>query len=499
MRQARFFQASLLFGALALLGCPRGPTCGNGLIEAGEACDDGNTQGGDGCEANCQAPPPFEGNEITCSDNIDNDADGLIDCNDPNCNTAIVCDNGGGDENNDALCNDCIDNDGNGFTDCQDNGCAGVAVCQDVLGAETTCAACTDGISNDGDNFTDCDDFDCTTSGLPNIDLLCPVENTNALCSDGNDNDGNSFVDCADFECNETAFCCEPLAQGAFIDSDGDGIGEENANDDICSDGIDNDCNGFTDCADFGCNQNPNVTVCAAGAVSIQEIQNGTIAGGTAILDNVFVTARRGNGGQNVNLTLQEPQGNTIAGVTYPEFAGIGVFIGNGQSANFTLPQLGDCITIAGTIAAFNGDTQLNPITSIIINPIADCNALGGAPAPFVIPSANPAVTFGDVATDTDSAANGNQAGLLAETFEGVLIRVQNVVIKAAPNNFGEFAVAEQSNGTGPIINVDDQFFNAFNTLGLAVDQNITSIQGVFSGANNFKIQPREAADIITQ
>src|SRR5688572_27098565 len=28
--------------------------CGNGVQEAGEACDDGNTRNGDGCESTCQ-------------------------------------------------------------------------------------------------------------------------------------------------------------------------------------------------------------------------------------------------------------------------------------------------------------------------------------------------------------------------------------------------------------------------------------------------------------
>jgi len=28
--------------------------CGNGVLNPGESCDDGNTQGGDGCSANCQ-------------------------------------------------------------------------------------------------------------------------------------------------------------------------------------------------------------------------------------------------------------------------------------------------------------------------------------------------------------------------------------------------------------------------------------------------------------
>lgn len=35
--------------------CERVVTCGNGVIEGDEVCDDGNTKGGDGCSANCRA------------------------------------------------------------------------------------------------------------------------------------------------------------------------------------------------------------------------------------------------------------------------------------------------------------------------------------------------------------------------------------------------------------------------------------------------------------
>lgn len=37
---------------------PPGPACGNGKLEAGEECDDGNAAGGDGCSAACAAEPP---------------------------------------------------------------------------------------------------------------------------------------------------------------------------------------------------------------------------------------------------------------------------------------------------------------------------------------------------------------------------------------------------------------------------------------------------------
>jgi cysteine-rich repeat protein len=39
---------------------PAEPVCGNGSVEAGEQCDDGNTTGGDGCSATCriEVKPP---------------------------------------------------------------------------------------------------------------------------------------------------------------------------------------------------------------------------------------------------------------------------------------------------------------------------------------------------------------------------------------------------------------------------------------------------------
>lgn len=37
--------------------CPICAVCGNGVVEAGEQCDDGNTTGGDGCNSACQLEP----------------------------------------------------------------------------------------------------------------------------------------------------------------------------------------------------------------------------------------------------------------------------------------------------------------------------------------------------------------------------------------------------------------------------------------------------------
>jgi cysteine-rich repeat protein len=45
--------------SVCTLACNSITTCGNGIIETGEACDDGNTNSGDGCNACCQIEPGF--------------------------------------------------------------------------------------------------------------------------------------------------------------------------------------------------------------------------------------------------------------------------------------------------------------------------------------------------------------------------------------------------------------------------------------------------------
>jgi cysteine-rich repeat protein len=54
-------------------------SCGNGALEAGEGCDDGNIANLDGCSATCAVEP-------ACSNGQDDDGDGMIDAGvDPGC------------------------------------------------------------------------------------------------------------------------------------------------------------------------------------------------------------------------------------------------------------------------------------------------------------------------------------------------------------------------------------------------------------------------------
>ena len=64
------------------------------------------------------------GNKEICDDDIDNDGDGLTDCDDRDCRKDPACsDGGGGGNNKERNCADGLDNDEDGLTDCDDRDC----------------------------------------------------------------------------------------------------------------------------------------------------------------------------------------------------------------------------------------------------------------------------------------------------------------------------------------------------------------------------------------
>lgn len=89
-----------------------------------------------------------------------------------------------------------------------------------------------------GSYFMDLTTEDCGFFDLnPGFDMMAMIRVASANetvedCSDGIDNDGDGYVDCNDWDCLETESC--------FTDE-------------ICSDGFDNDGNGDIDCDDEAC------------------------------------------------------------------------------------------------------------------------------------------------------------------------------------------------------------------------------------------------------
>jgi hypothetical protein len=217
-----------------------------------------------------------------CDDGIDNDCDAAIDCVDPDCAADPVCDPGNLIEF--PFCFDGLDNDGDGLLDCadrtdcdgvSDTSTCGVGVCA-ATGTQTcnngtlddTCTpgtptepgmemTCGDGLDNDCDGLTDGADPDCVNCGQYSTRKTCNQAagctwDRNAgicvadvctpapeICDNGIDDDCDGMTDCADTaDCGTDPVCqCTPEPE-------------------ICNDGIDNDCDGAIDGTDPDCVMN---------------------------------------------------------------------------------------------------------------------------------------------------------------------------------------------------------------------------------------------------
>jgi len=117
-----------------------------------------------------------------CTNGVDDDSDGRVDCADPDCASDPAC------QVPDEICGNGLDDDQDGFADCADSDCASQPACQ--VPAED----CTNGIDDDGDLHADCTDADCENH--PACETV-PQEN----CNNGLDDDGDGATDCKDADC----------------------------------------------------------------------------------------------------------------------------------------------------------------------------------------------------------------------------------------------------------------------------------------------------------
>jgi hypothetical protein len=270
--------------------------------------------------------------EFSCGDGIDNDCDGLIDCQDPDCATLACTTTGkrcqastftcvcpGSQATGETTCDDGLDNDCDGLIDCADSDCltktcapfgkscaaGGLCSCSGnggpvevTEGATVGADTCGDGKDNDCDGFVDCADSNCRpvtlgTAGKscsnlvatpPTIGKVCDFSGqcicpggqiAEASCADSLDNDCDGLIDCADPDClnkscSLTGMKCSATSASGCTCPAGS---VENTNA-LCSDHLDNNCDGKIDCDDpgcagFGCNTLLTTYKCTTGTPSI--------------------------------------------------------------------------------------------------------------------------------------------------------------------------------------------------------------------------------------
>lgn len=136
----------------------------------------------------------------TCLDRLDNDLDGSTDLMDPSCKFFSIESNGAG-------CYDWLDNDQNGLIDCADPFCLTSPICSEGQFGSIR-GSCFDWVDNDNNGVRDCNDLNCMNAGV-----CGPTETGH--CIDYLDNDNDGAVDCLDSDCGNDPVC------SACLDSDG--------------------------------------------------------------------------------------------------------------------------------------------------------------------------------------------------------------------------------------------------------------------------------------
>lgn len=128
--------------------------------------------------------------EANCTDHVDDDCDGLYDCEDTDdCGASLDCLVGCvPSSSNELTCNDVVDDDCDGFTDCDDVDCVQANNCKTDCDPEPE--VCGDSVDNDCDGFTDCLDSSCSAGAS------CCVESGAEVCNDGIDNNCDGVIDC---------------------------------------------------------------------------------------------------------------------------------------------------------------------------------------------------------------------------------------------------------------------------------------------------------------
>jgi hypothetical protein len=310
-----------------------------------------------------------------------------------------------------------------------------------------------EGVDDDGD-------------GIPNDEDLCPgvfspVFGTGAVPLYEPDTQPDEDMDGVGDACDPCPFDdADACTNAGANDFDADGVpnGVDNCPNLANDDQADADSDGHGDLCDDCADPNPGFGACATAVVAIADESHPDHPDEDSVVfvAGVYVTAVRPMSmGFWVETGTQEP------------FTGLAVFSNGNQPAL----AVGDVVNVTGTYEEYFGLVEITSPTVTIVET--------GSPLPFAPLLVDPAT----VATN----------GMLAEDYEAMLLRVEDVAITVqnsdAPMDFDEFTV------TGGL-RINDSNFQALNNTCMVGTQ-FTSIVGVLDFSfSNTKLEPRSANDI---
>ena len=304
------FDSVVLVDRIRLVGDPAALFCG--APEAGDCCEPGETPYCEDtacCDVVCTIDPvccleswdglcaelaskfcevcgggPVE----ICDNGADDDGDGLVDCEDPDCIGDAAC--GCGPDGT-----PCDDGDPCTFGDvCVGGECVGLPVdCDDgdpctedfCDGGECvnvpipdcgTQEICDNGIDDDGDELVDCEDPDCANAPGCGGSGLCGDPGAGDCCTAN----GTPFCDdetCCSVVCAVDAFCCENQWDSICAQFAAELCDLCVPVQEICDNGTDDDGDGLVDCEDPDCVGD---RACGCGETATFEMGDLILAGG---------------------------------------------------------------------------------------------------------------------------------------------------------------------------------------------------------------------------
>lgn len=301
-----------------------------------------------------------------------------------------------------------------------------------------------DGIENDDDNcpmvFNPVRPVDMGVQGDADGDDqgdacdVCPTDADSTTCTpvDPNDRDHDGVSNATDN--------CPDMANADQADTDMDGKGNA--------------------CDACPTEANPGAAGCP---VIIRDIKNATIPVGTLVrVTNALVTGRGSNG-----FFVQMKPGDP--GYVDADYSGMFVFTG-AMTQTLANAAVGARVTIDGTVAVFQGQTELDQVTAVTVV-TAGPEAL---PAPT-------AATYAEVKT----------GGSRAMALEGVIVSLPMSSVTALNAGQGE---ATLTAGADTLV-LDDFLYVPAPPITLG--QNLTSVRGILAlRGMAMKIEPRDATDL---